>query len=315
MNSVSNSKICNEGVVGIDSMAEVSIFKSNMVLDVTTCDPIIVHGVKSSGQPLYINKRGFSTFGVEVYVCDDISVNILSLGDAKDQGHDLVFDYDKDMFRFQTYKGGEWYEFSRKGFNENLYMCNVHSQRRHIFITTVADRLKLYSKREVQQAIKARQIQRRLGFLNKDRFIEMLSRGALLNCDIGRRDILRADDIFGQDIGEIKGKSTKRKAPRVEEPDKIRENVQIQNQVANCDLMFLNGRPFFVTVFSTTEFVMVNRVQSKGGKDVMMALRKHISEMKRLGFIVTTLRIDGESGVVTDRENTIELNKGPYTNS
>ena len=187
-------------------------------------------------------------------------------------------------------------------------MCNVHSQRRHIFITTVADRLKLYSKREVQQAIKARQIQRRLGFLNKDRFIEMLSRGALLNCDIGRRDILRADDIFGQDIGEIKGKSTKRKAPRVEEPDKIRENVQIQNQVANCDLMFLNGRPFFVTVFSTTEFVMVNRVQSKGGKDVMMALRKHISEMKRLGFIVTTLRIDGESGVVTDRENTIELN-------
>ena len=307
LNMATNSMKLNEGVVGIDSMAEVSIFKRSMMLNSYPCAPIIVHGINSSGQPLYIREYGFSTFGIEGYVCDDICMNILSLGDAKDQGHDLTFDFDKDMFRLQTYKGGEWYEFNRKH-NGNLYLCDVQAQRRHIMISTVADRLKLYSKREIQKAIKARQIQRRLGFVNKDRLIEMLSKGALLNCDVGKKDILRAEDIFGQDIGEIKGKSTSRKAPRVEQPDKIKENVQIQNQEAHCDLMFLNGRPFLVTVFMTTEFVMVNRLNTKGGEDVMNALRKQISEIKKLGFIVTTLRCDGESAIVTDKKNTIELN-------
>ena len=309
VNMAKNLQDNGEGLVGIDSMAEVSIFKRNMMLSIEPCAPIIVYGINSAGQPLHIQERGFSILGIEGYVCDDISLNILSLGDAKDQGNDLIFDYDKDMFKMQAYKGGQWFKFDRdhkRG--ENLYLCDIHSQRRHVFITTVADRLKLYSKQEIQRANKARQIQRRLGFVNKDRLIEMISKGVLLNCSIGKKDILRADDIYGQDIGELKGKSTQSKAPTVQQQDKIRENIQIQEQVASCDLMHLNGRAFLVTVFSTTEFTMVSRIKSKGGRDIMPALRQHISEMKKQGFKVTTLRVDGESGIVTDKENVIELN-------
>ena len=93
-------------------------------------------------------------------------------------------------------------------------------------MTTVADRIKLYSKREVSQAIKARQIQRRLGFLSRDKLLKMLGNDNLLQCDIGKKDVLRAEDIFGTDIGELKGKTTSRKAPHVKPDELIKDYIQ-----------------------------------------------------------------------------------------
>ena len=52
---------------------------------------------------------------------------------------------------------------------------------------------------------------------------------------------------------------------------------------------------------------MVNRIKSRSSKDICSALRKQMSEMSRLGFKVTMVRVDGESGVGADEETVSEL--------
>ncbi len=68
---------------------------------------------------------------------------------------------------------------------------------RTVQVTTVADMMKLYSKREIELAVKARALQRRLGFVSSEQLIRMISNGMLLKCDISKRDVQRAADTFG----------------------------------------------------------------------------------------------------------------------
>jgi hypothetical protein len=46
-------------------------------------------------------------------------------------------------------------------------------------------------------------------------FLRIVARNQLPNCPITRDDILAAEDIFGPDIGSLKGKTTRRKPHRV----------------------------------------------------------------------------------------------------
>ena len=68
----------------------------------------------------------------------------------------------------------------------------------------------------------------------------------------------------------------------------------------------VNKRPFLVSAFLGTEYVMVNRIKSRSSKDICPddILKKPMSEMNRLGFRVTTIRVDGESGAGADEETT-----------
>lgn len=49
-------------------------------------------------------------------------------------------------------------------------------------------------------------MQRRLCRPSTAKFIEIV--GKALNCFVTRQDILNAEDIFGPDIGSLKGKNT-----------------------------------------------------------------------------------------------------------
>ena len=95
-------------------------------------------------------------------------------------------------------------------------------------MTTVTDKMKLYAKREISQAVKARSLQRRLGFVSTEAFIN-------LKCDVGRKDVLRAEDIFDKDIGDFK-------APIIRQDEKIEYLRQLEEQEAHCGIMFVNKR-------------------------------------------------------------------------
>ena len=85
--AIGNNKSLLESdmVIGLDTLAAVSIFKDNCcVIDKWKTDGILVSGVNKSGKNIFVNHKGISVLGLEVYVSKECAGNILSLGDARD---------------------------------------------------------------------------------------------------------------------------------------------------------------------------------------------------------------------------------------
>jgi hypothetical protein len=95
----------------------------------------------------------------------------------------------------------------------------------------------------------------------------MIQTGQLLNCEVTPDDVRRAEEIYGQDIAEIKGKSTLSKAPAID----------------------------------------ITRIKSRHARDIAPALSRHILEMRKQGFKTDIVRSDGEAGVITDKDTNLQL--------
>ena len=75
-------------------------------------------------------------------------------------------------------------------------------------ITTVADNELMYTKREIQKARQARQLQKRLSYPTSNELIEMIKWRNISNNPCTEQDEKRADLIYGKDISSLKEKTT-----------------------------------------------------------------------------------------------------------
>ena len=81
-----------------------------------------------------------------------------------------------------------------------------------LFVMTVDEKKQKYTVREVRDATLARDYQRRLGYASAAQTIKMISQGNLTNSKVTARDVHRARDIWGPDLGSLKGNTTSHKA-------------------------------------------------------------------------------------------------------
>ena len=112
----------------------------------------------------------------------------------------------------------------------------VHSKH-NINVVTVSKNKNKYTVRQIQQAELAREYQRKLGYTSSGQLIRMIGQGSLGKCDIVAQDVLRAIDIFGPDLGSLKGKTTSHKA-QLQEEIPIIASIQ-EHQTMYIDLMFV----------------------------------------------------------------------------
>ncbi len=54
-------------MIGLDTMAEISIFRRNLMLDERACNPVVVNGVKKGSSPIYISKMGTSVIVYQIH--------------------------------------------------------------------------------------------------------------------------------------------------------------------------------------------------------------------------------------------------------
>ena len=83
----------------------------------------------------------------------------------------------------------------------------VHGTRDTVLVTTVADNANNFSNAVYSQAVLARKLQKIIGRPTTRAFIYFIENNLLPNCPVNRRDVLRAEQIFGPDIGSLKGKT------------------------------------------------------------------------------------------------------------
>jgi hypothetical protein len=89
-----------------------------------------------------------------------------------------------------------------------------------MLVNTVAHNKSKYTNIDYSRASLARKIQMTIGRPSTNDFLHIVKNNLLPNCPITSRDILAADDIFGPDIGSLKGKTT-RSAPSKVRPGMV----------------------------------------------------------------------------------------------
>ena len=102
------------------------------------------------------------------------------------------------------------------------------SKPKLMLVTTVTDKMKKYTVRQVKQAELAREYQRKLGQL-----IKLIGQGKLFNSNITAQDVVRSLDIWGPDLGSLKGKTPSHQA-QVEEEQPLLDNMQQRDRHYVC---------------------------------------------------------------------------------
>ena len=204
----------------LDTCAGESVFRDSKLFHsiVPSTNSLIVNGVNKDSHPLIISESGETDFGT-VYYNKDCVANILSFGKVVNNSQSVRYIERTDSFIVQVRKLGLHYRFKRD-LDSNLYICDLDTmvyKSSAVNVATVSDRKKKYTVRQIQQAELAREYQRKLGYSSPGQLIKMISHGKLDNGTIVAQDVLRAIDIFGPDLGSLKGKTPSHKAELEEE--------------------------------------------------------------------------------------------------
>ncbi len=153
------------------------------------------------------------------------------------------------MFQVHTGEGIVEFKPSARG----LHYHNVSDPESKIelmLVNTVRGKFEGSTCHKVERAREAQHIQGMIANPTEREFAGMVHEKLLTNCPFTIRDVDNANQIFGSDLTNLRGKATRTK------PERIRveyvqipwDFVQLHKYVTLvADVMFVNGLPFLVT--------------------------------------------------------------------
>ena len=241
-----------------------------------------------------------SAFGM-VYYNPDCAGNILSFGNAVRDCSNVEYIHEHNCYIVQDLIGNYFYRFSRDE-STNMYQCNLDTivtECMPLFVMTVDEKKKKYTIREVRDASLARDYQRRLGYASAAQTIKMISQGQLTNSKVTARDVHRAIDIWGPDLGSLKGKTTSHKAKLEEKLPYTGKENEIE-QIMYIDIMFVNKIPYLVSVVQPIEFLFVSKLAKRDVKTIWNSLKTAIASMTKYQFKIKMIRVNGEGAINTE---------------
>ena len=286
----------------LDNQSTLDIFcNPNLIDNITEQDESIT--IYTNGGEVTTNYKGTLEGYGDVWYHPNAITNILSLNNVR-KNHRVTYD-SSDRDRFIVHKPDRLVYFDRS----NSGLCYHNTNNRHMSLVQTEEENSLqYSKRDYENAKKARKIYETLGYPSKDDFKNLIKNNMLYNCPITISDIETAEDIFGPDIGALKGKVTRTKpAPvstnYIEIPDNIFKKYK--NVVLCCDTMYIQQIPFFVTVSRHIRFITISELPNKKKETYLqiLLLIKNLYESK--GFKINTCLMDMEYKLM---ENDLKMN-------
>ncbi len=199
--------------------------------------PIELTGIK--GGPTKINIEGDLPGYGTVYYHPDVAANILSFCTLTKRFKSVRYDNQvKDAF-IVTRDDNTIMEFapSKEGLYHYNFLESINRQRKIpqtvvpaqvMMVQTVEEIKKKFSKRELENAEEARRLYVIVGRPGRSIFEEMLKKGHLINNTVTVQDYRSAIQIYGEDLGVLKGKTTWSKPERIS-IDTIRWNSPKRN--------------------------------------------------------------------------------------
>jgi hypothetical protein len=194
-----------------------------------------------------------------------------------------------------TKNDGESFRFVES--ESGLHYLDTEGKMGTILVNTVADNKSSYTNEDYLRAVRARDLQIKIGRPSTRDFVRIVTHNLLPNCPVTKKDIMAAEYILGPDVGSLKGKTT-RKAPhkvrRVVEPLPTSIMSCYRNVTICADIMFVNKIPIFLTISRNIRFITVEALPNRTKVNMVKALKSVITIYRRAGFNVMTALMDGE---------------------
>ena len=232
----------------------------------------------------------------EVWYHPNGIANILSLARVKDRGYHVTYDSD-NCNEFRIYNPNSNTTRVFKESNRGLYFMETNDETGTVLVNTVNDNKSNFSNIDYSRAGLARQIQKTIGRPSTRTFINIIDEKLLANCPVTRRDVEIAEEIFGPDVGSLKGKTVRRGGQRVtthmvDIPATILTHYR--NVTLACDIMFINKIPFFVTMSRHLRFCTAENITNQKQKTLLASVKQVKSAYMKRGFVLTHVLMDGQ---------------------
>lgn len=229
-----------------------------------------------------------------VHIHRDAIANILSFSQLRQMGHSITYDEGEspndDSFTV-TYHGGQ-IRFAHRA--DGLYVHDTR-QEQTCLVTTVAENEAKYSRREVNQARDARQLQRRLANPPDAKLIKALTTGTIQNTTVTPADVTRATDIYGPSIEALKGRTTTARALPFPQETPTRITAE---QKMYADIFFAAGNAFEITIVHPIGHIICSYVDRTDTPTLRRALRTHLGTYGQRRIIIRHVYSDNEKGIL-----------------
>jgi hypothetical protein len=166
-----------------------------------------------------------------------------------------------------------------------------------VLMNTVRGNFEGYTCHKVKRAREVQCIQGMIANPTEREFAGMVREQLLTNCPVTIHDVDNANQIFGPDLTNLKGKATRTKPERVQV-----KYVQIPWDFAQlhkyvtlvADVMFVNGLPFLVTSLQGLSLVAIEHLQLRTAKRLVHTLERVFRIYATAGFVIQTALMDME---------------------
>jgi len=178
-------------------------------------------------------------------------------------------------------------------------------------LTTTRDKKDEYDNRGYRQAEAARKVQNILMRPSTRDYMNIVTKGLLRNCPVEKRHIMAAEDIFGPNVGSLKGKTARRSTPHVvTDKDPVPADIlqRYERITLAIDIMFVNTVPFFITISRGIRFGTVESLNNRQVPTIKRCLNNVIATYRRRGFQVDTVLADDEFSALRHELPGVDIN-------
>ena len=254
-----NKKVGEMSIL-LDSQSTHSTFCSKKLLTNIRDVPNTLRMFSNGGEIIYRQHGDLKNYGT-VWYNEAAIANIISMSEAERKGH--LISYTKGCLKLQNRSNGKMTSFHVTP--DGLYAFQVPKSGVSL-VQTVSENGSFYTPRQIAQAKMARDLHKMVGRPSKTDFVGIVKNNLLRHCPITAQDISVAENIYGQDIGTLQGKTTRTKPPRVitdfvcVPEDIIKTHQEI---VLSVDIMMVDKVMFMVTLSHDIQFTTVTHLETK----------------------------------------------------
>jgi len=194
-----------------------------------------------------------------------------------------------------------------------IYPCGLHIycpkkiDGQYGFVQTVAGNMKLFTKQQIESALKSRHLYEALGYPSNADFETVLRAGGIGGCTLTADHAKVAYKIWGNSVPRLKGSTVRESGRRkLQSLVKVpRELIQLQQKVciAGIDIFFVNGHIFFMTHSRMLCFTTVTHLINHKVVEVWATMHKIYQMYMLCGFHIVEIAgdRDGEFAWIADQ--------------